>query len=144
MTPRDVLLACVCLVAAAAAACNNSTGPQNLAGTYNYTVPNLNGTGVGCSVNVTMMLTQQSATLGGTYTGTRTCSSSAGNKTDPISGAVVNAQINRDSVYFDFDSSAWHNAGVIVGTGLQGSVTARISPFGTATDVAGDFTAIRQ
>ncbi len=130
------------------AACggDSGTGPQvqNVAGSYNYSVPNLGTVGANCQVQATMTVTQQGAAFSGSYAGAAICTSSAGTDTIQAAGTVVNGRVKGDSVYFDFDDTNWHDMGTIVGSDWQGIVNARLPASGTPTVLAGNFTSTKQ
>lgn len=144
MTNRVPLLG-VCLISASCGG-DGSTGPapHNVAGTYNYSVLNLATVGLACRVRATMVVTQQSATFSGNYTGSLACTSSAGTDSTGAAGTVINGRVRGDSVYFDFDTADWHNMGVIVGSNLQGLLNVRLNVNGTPKVLAGSFTAVKQ
>src|SRR2546430_15044703 len=139
------VLASLCLLGVACGG-GDSTGPQvqNIAGTYNYSVPNLSAQGLTCRARATMVLTQHSASFAGTYTGDLVCTASGYYDSTGSAGAVANGGISGDSVYFDFDKTNWHDMGVIAGGRLQGLVNVPISANGTPMGLAGKFTATKQ
>ena len=110
------------------AGCSSSTSPnESVNGSWSYQASNLAGDGVSCSVTgATLTLSQTGSTFGGTYSNAKITCQAGGQQAvlGTFSGNVVNGLISGDSVSFDFDTTAFTNAGTISGSSMSGSATA--------------------
>ncbi len=133
------------VAALVAVACSKDvTGPaQKLAGTYSYTAT-FGGSGGSCSVNEILTIKPQGAAFSGSYSGNIICTDQSGSHMGQTSGSVMNGSVSGDSVYFDFDGSAWHNFGVVDGTGMRGTANAQVVVNGAPNVLAGDFVCTKQ
>ncbi len=110
------------------AGCSSSTSPnETVNGSWSYQASNLAGDGVSCSVTgATLTLSQTGSTFTGTYSNAKITCQAGGQQAvlGTFSGNVVNGLISGDSVSFDFDTTAFTNAGTISGSSMTGSATA--------------------
>jgi hypothetical protein len=138
------------LVSALVACSDDSTGPKtpSVAGAWRYTMTNLTGSGLSCGSSGTMLtITQRGTALSGSYAGGAiTCFDGRDTYAGDFgSGTVVTGSVSGQSVAYDFDNSAWHNAGTVDGASMTGAVTMRIlDPSGRTVVLRGTWAAAQQ
>ena len=121
------------------AGCSSSTSPTfSVNGSWNYQATNLAGDGVSCTITgATLTLTQSGSTFSGSYSNAKLSCQVAGVESviGTYSGQVVNGLVSGDSVSFDFNTSAFTNAGTITGSSMSGMATATENVGGTIGNV---------
>ena len=145
---RSLLLAAALAVLAACG--GDSTGPNSssdLAGKWNYTATNLNGSGLSCNIaGVTVSLNQTGSTFTGTTAGgTLTCAFLGTSETDSLgTGFITNGQVSGNAVQFDIGSSAFHHAGTRAGNSVTGTLTAMVDDGSATVVLTGTFALVKQ
>lgn len=124
-----VVLACISV-----AACSDSVAPKapDVRGQWLYRIQALSDGGqVSCAMSIedTLFLGASASQVAGTYSGgTITCTGADAENINLVTGAVVNGTLDpmanggRD-VTFDLGSASWHQAGVLIGDRMSGTLS---------------------
>jgi len=123
------VLACISV-----AACSDSVAPKapDVRGQWLYRIQALSDGGqVSCAMSIedTLFLGASVSQVAGTYSGgTITCTGADAEDINLVTGAVVNGTLDpmanggRD-VTFDLGSASWHQAGVLIGDRMSGTLS---------------------
>jgi hypothetical protein len=120
---------------------DESTQPStgSLSGTWALSLSNMSGTGISCSSKSTasLFISQQGATLSGSYTGGElTCVGAAGTASEFIgSGTILNGEVNGNSVSIDLNTPDFHLTGTIDTVGSMSGTAVWRTDFGQAMEV---------
>lgn len=150
MPSRSVHRTVLALVACGALiACGSDTAPvsPDLNGTWTLSMSNLTGPGVTCTASgTTLDLTTSRGTFSGTYSGGEyTCTDGCQSVTIEVgSGQIVDGGIVRDTVAFDFGSTANTFNGQLTDGAMSGTVTITVQPsVGAPVTLSGNWSATR-
>ena len=122
------------------------TTPKNaqIGGSWAYTVTNLTGAGLNCSIrDVVLTFNQSGTTFSGTYSsGTLNCGSAG--SASARGGVVASGTVSGTSVAFDMDTTDWRNTGTLSGATISGTTTMRLNLQTGVVVMTGTFSAVKQ
>lgn len=131
-------------IAALAAGCGDSTGPDSsVSGTWRLTHSGISVGGETCSIaGTTMVINQSGSVFSGTYSGGIVACNG-----DVIgvlaTGVVVNGAISGSTIEFNLDNNTWHNEGTLTANGMNGTASIAVNVGGGVFQGGGSFEATR-
>lgn len=122
-----------------------SATPIDVEGAWNWSMTNVSGGGLSCSVlNGNLSLNQSNNAFTGTYDGNLRCVASGQTVIDvQTSGAVVNGVVQGSGVRFDLDTQDFHLTGTVSGNSMSGTVTLRFDTGSSVVTMSGNWLASR-
>jgi hypothetical protein len=120
---------------------DHAAGPAaNLTGSWSGT-ETISGSGLSCSISLTMQLTQTGATFNGTYSnGSVNCN---GQSQTGITGTIINGTLSGTVVTFDVDDPGAHHTGSVSGNTMNGNAHWTIPSGSGSVTLAGTWSATR-
>jgi hypothetical protein len=120
---------------------DHASGPAaDLTGSWSGT-ESLSGSGLSCSITLTMQLSQTHGTFNGTYSnGSINCS---GQSQAGLTGTIINGTVTGSAVAFDIDDPGAHQTGTVAGNTMNGSAHWTVSTSSGSVSLAGTWSATR-
>jgi hypothetical protein len=122
---RKILLCSLVVLAAACGGDDGGTGPEedaNVGGRWSLAASNMSGSGLSCTLNAPLNLSQTGSTFTGTYgAGTVTCQAGGDHFSEDTQGTVVNGAVDGEDVEFDLDTQDFHHTGSVNGNSMSGT-----------------------